>query len=274
MSDRLAERVVIVTGGGRGIGKGIAARLAREGGHIVIAELNEESGAATAADIQRTGGRAEFRQIDIGSVDAVRALCAEVADAHGKIDVLVNNAGGTVGLPMYETTEEMFRREFEINVLGLYFLSEAVSKVMAAAERGRIINIASITGQGYPTLSPGYAAAKGAAIALTLYLAGRLSEFNINVNAVCPGAVHSGEHWEEVQSKKAAREGVSLDEKIAQISNQNPLRRVNSSDDIASAVLFLASDDAANVTGQILDIDGGRRALSGWMVLRALQGTH
>jgi galactitol 2-dehydrogenase len=269
---RVAGKVALITGSGRGIGRTIADYFAAEGARIVVAERDEESGTATAEALTREGAEAVFIRADLSKVDEARRTCAEAVKHFGQVDVLVNNAGGSMGESMFEITEETFRKEIDVNVLGLYFLTEAVAKQsMIPRREGKIVNIASIVGEGYPTLSPGYVASKGAAVALTWYLAGRLSEHNINVNAVCPGSVRSGEHWEEIQTNKGRREGLTLDEKVAQIARQNPFGRVNTSDDIAKAVVFLCSEDAESITGQILDVDGGRRSLSGWMVLRALQ---
>jgi NAD(P)-dependent dehydrogenase (short-subunit alcohol dehydrogenase family) len=268
---RVAGKIALVTGAGRGIGRGIADCLAREGATIVVAERDQESGQKAAAEISAAGGEALFLASDMSDVEDTRRVCREVEERFGRIDILVNNAGGSLGQSLFEIEESTFRKEIDVNVIGLYYLTEAVAKTMMSRRYGKIVNIASIVGEGYPTLSPGYAASKGAAIALTYYLAGRLSEYDINVNAVCPGSVRSGAHWEEIQTNKARREGLDLDQKVQQIARQNPFSRVNTSADIANAVLFLCSDEAESITGQILDVDGGRRSLSGWMVLRTLQ---
>jgi NAD(P)-dependent dehydrogenase (short-subunit alcohol dehydrogenase family) len=269
--NRFTDKVVLVTGAGRGIGKTIADQFAREGASVVIAERDEESGRAAADGLTATGADALFIHVDLGGAAEARRTSALALQHFGRIDVLINNAGGGMGQSMFEITEEMFRKEIDDNVTGLYFLTEAVATSMIPRKSGRIVNISSIDGEGYPTISPAYVAAKGSVNALTWYLAGRLAEHGINVNAICPGSIPTGSRWNEIQTNKARREGITYEEKIAQIARQNPFSRLNSTHDVANAALFLSSDAAENITGQILDVDGGRRSLSGWMVLRALQ---
>jgi 3-oxoacyl-[acyl-carrier protein] reductase len=269
--NRFADKVVLVTGAGSGIGRTIVNQFAEEGASVVVAERDEESGHAAVDELTSAGADALFIHVDLQGADEARRT-SEIALKHfGRLDVLVNNAGGGMGQSMFEITEEMFRKEIDDNVTGLYFLTEAVAKSMIPRRSGKIVNISSIDGEGYPTISPAYVAAKGSVNALTWYLAGRLSEHGINVNAICPGSIPTGSRWEEIQTNKARREGITYEEKVAQIARQNPFGRLNRMRDVADAVLFFASDEAENITGQILDVDGGRRSLSGWMVLRALQ---
>ncbi len=269
---RLDGKVAVITGAGAGIGRAIAGMFTAHGGRVVIAEINPDAGAKAAAELNESGGEARFVQTDASSTASTDAMVDEVLDHFGRIDILVNNANARPEFQgFWDISEDTFRAFLEVNVLGMFFLSRRVAERSMVPNRyGRIINISSITGEGYPSFSPGYSSSKGGMNALTWYMAGLLSEHGVNVNAVCPGSVRSGVHFDQVMRDKAVQEGISFEEKLERFAKENPLQRINDVDDIANAVLFLASDDAKNVTGQIIDVDGGRRALSGWMVLRGL----
>ncbi len=278
---RVDGKVALVTGAGRGIGRAIVQRLAEEGARIAIGELDPETGSATSGELVADGAESIFVEADVSSERGTEALCQSVMDHYGRIDILVNNAGGGKGPhSFWETDEVAFRGLFNVSTLGSFFLSRAVAKASMIPNRaGKIVNISSITAEGWPSASPGHSASKAGSIALTWYMAGFLAEHDINVNAVCPGSTVSGPEWVEnvIRNRYAALGQAGANEKLEGLTqeglrerflDENPFRRLNEVEDIANAVLFLTSDEANNVTGQILDVDGGRRALSGWTVMR------
>ncbi|MGQ0663646.1 MAG: SDR family NAD(P)-dependent oxidoreductase [Pseudomonadota bacterium] len=241
-------KTVIVTGGGHGLGRAIANAFADRGASVWICDLAE-------AEMKETAGmRIHWRVVDVGRRDAVFAFVEAVKAATGRIDVLVSNAGGVagqVGRPLETVTEAEWKVLFDINVNGAFYFSQAVAPAMQAQNAGRIVNIASRAGLGVSlTGIQGYAAAKHALVGLTRQLAHELGRFGITVNSVAPGFVRSNpaseRQWQSYgpEGQKKLIEGIAL-------------RRLGTPEDIAAAVLFLASDYAGYVTGQVLSVNGG-----------------
>jgi NAD(P)-dependent dehydrogenase (short-subunit alcohol dehydrogenase family) len=248
----LEHRVTIVTGVAAGIGRAVARRSAAEGADVVGVDIDTERGAATMAD---AGG--EFVKGDVGDLSDVEAVVATVMERHGRVDVLVNNAGVTKSLGFFDVTEADWDRIYRVNAKGLFFCMQAVARTMRDQGRGRIVNIASIAGKGYRgTSNIAYAGTKGAVIAMTRIAASQLARYNINVNAVCPGATRT-ELFEQVVGELVEREGIGRDRALERLDRSIPLRRSNEPDDIAELVVWLASDQARNVTGQSWNVDGG-----------------
>ena len=253
----LKDKIAIVTGIGTGMGKAIALRYAREGAHVVGAEIDEASGQQTAAEVSAHDRRGLFVKTDMGRLADIKAMVAKAVDTFGQIDILVNNAGVTRSLGFFDVTEEDWDWIHAVNAKGVFFCMQEVAREMAKRNAGRIVNIASIAGKGFRgTSNISYAGSKGAVIAMTRIGASQLAKHNINVNAICPGATRTS-LYDRVMEQLTEREGISEDEAIARMDASIPLKRSNTPDDIANMAAFLASDEARNITGQSFNVDGG-----------------
>ena len=246
MQVRIDGRVALVTGAARGIGEAIARRFAAAGALVVAADIDAAGVDELAADLRAAGGSAEGRALDVRSDADVRSLVEDVVNRHGSIDVLVNCAGIIPVIPIEEISGADWDEVIAVNVKGVFFSTRAVMTPMGKQGGGRIVNIASNAGKtGSVIAGVHYAASKAAVISLTKSFARRLAPMGIRVNAVSPGPVRT-----------PAVETLSPEEADRLRSNV-PVGRIAEPDDIAAAVLFLASDRADFVAGEILDVDGG-----------------
>ena len=253
----LKDKIALVTGIGTGMGKAIALRYAREGAHVVGAEIDEASGQQTAAEVSAHDRRGMFIKTDMGKVDDIKSLVAKAIETFGQIDILVNNAGVTRSLGFFDVTEEDWDWIHSVNAKGVFFCMQEVAREMAKRNEGRIVNIASIAGKGFRgTSNISYAGSKGAVIAMTRIGASQLAKHNINVNAICPGATRTS-LYDRVMQQLTEREGITEAEAAARMDASIPLKRSNTPDDIANMAAFLASDEAMNITGQSFNVDGG-----------------
>lgn len=267
--DRLKGKVAIVTGAGQGIGLGVATRLAQEGAHVVVAEYNAERAHAAADNLTALGPRALAYPVDIGEVDQINQMVADVVSEFGQIDILVNNAGVLETLPLFDLTPEKWDWLQRVNQRGLFFCLQSVAKQMVAqvpeevkaagrAERsyGKIINFSSIAGRAGRPYAAHYSAAKWAVISITQSAAAYLAPYNINVNAICPGIVPTP-MWAEIDRTQAERFGMNQGDWIQKTIDGVPLKRAAQPQDMGAAVAFLCSEDADYITGQALNVDGG-----------------
>src|SRR5438034_8143449 len=253
----LKDKIAIVTGGGVGIGKAIALRYAKEGAHIVVAEINEATGQQTAKEVSAHDRRGLFVKTDMSSLSHIDAMVEKAVEAFGRIDILMNNAGVNKQLNFFEVTERDWDWIHSINAKGLFFCMQAVAREMAKNNYGKIINLASIAGKGFRgTSNIAYAGTKGAVIAMTRIAASQLARHNINVNAICPGATRT-HLYETIQQEMLAKRGISAEEADRRMEASIPLGRANSPDEIANMAVFLASDESNNITGQSINVDGG-----------------
>jgi 3-oxoacyl-[acyl-carrier protein] reductase len=251
-----AGKTVIVTGGGHGFGRAIAHAFAARGAAAWTCDINAEGLLVTKTEAKpASGGRIEVRTVDITDVDAVGTFVGEARAGSGRIDVLVNNAGGVcgqVGQPIEAVTPRQWQQIFDVNVTGAFNFAQAVVPSMKASASGRIVNISSGAGLGVSlTGIQAYASAKAAQIGLTRQLAHELGPFGITVNNIAPGFVRSNPTTEKQWASYGADGQKRLVESIA-------LRRLGTPDDIAHAVLFFASDYAGWITGQVLSVSGGK----------------
>ena len=249
------SRVVVVTGVGAGMGTGLAEAFAQQGDVVVGCDIDGPAGAAV---MDRLGPNASFVSTDVADVDEGRALIEQVVGEHGRLDVLVNNAGVTRSLGFFDVTPEDWDRINAVNARGLFFLMQSAAVAMRdAGTGGRIINIASIAGKGYRgTSNVAYAGTKGSVIAMTRIAASQLARYGINVNAICPGVTRTA-LFDQVIDELVDRTGSTREEAEARAVRSIPLRRANDPDDIAQLAVYLASDAARNVTGQSWNVDGG-----------------
>lgn len=254
---RLDDKIAIVTGAGRGVGRAIALRLAEEGAHIVAADIDAQTAHDTAASVEALGRRSLPLEADLGAAASIDTLVGRAMEAFGRIDILVNNAGVTKALDIFEVTPDDWDWMHRVNAKGVFFCMQAVAREMVKQESGKIINIASVAGKGYRyTSNIAYAASKGAVVVMTQVAGQLLARHNINVNAICPGPTET-EMLQSIHRDRSAQRGVDVEEMIRQGNASIPLQRTNTPEDIAAMAAFLASGDARNLTGQAINVDGG-----------------
>ena len=242
----LSGRTAVVTGGSRGIGRAIVVRLAQQGADVVFSYRGNAAAAAeTVASVAALGRTAIAFQGDVTDPASAEGLVRTALDAFGKVDILVNNAGVTRDDLIMRMSLDAWREVLETNLFGAFYAIKAVTRPMLKAKRGRIINITSVSGQAGQTGQANYSAAKAGLIGLTKATARELASRGITANAVAPGFVLT-------ELTRDLPEALQ-----AQITAATPLGRFGTTDEIANAVAFLASDEAAYITGQVLAVDGG-----------------
>ena len=242
---RFEGRVSIVTGASQGIGEAIARDLAAEGAAVVLVDVQPDKLEAVVRSIADAGGKAEAHQADVGDAAAVERVVNAVTAAHGRIDPLVNNAGITRDGLLMRMREEDWDAVIRVNLKGTFNLSKAVIRTMIAAKYGRIVNIASVVGLMGNAGQANYAASKAGVLALARSLAREVAARGITVNAVAPGYIAT-----------AMTEGLPEDIKKAFLEII-PMKKFGLPKDVASAVIFLLSDEAAYITGQVVNVNGG-----------------
>ncbi len=243
---KLENKVALVTGAARGIGRAIALALAREGADVIVTDVDQVRAEEVVKEINSVGRRANLIKADIAKREEVKELIREALAQFGRIDILVNNAGIIKRGSLEDHSEEDWDRVIAVNLKGTFNCSQEVAPLMKQQGWGRIINISSIAGKvGDLASAPSYGSSKGAVNALTKSLARELAPHGINVNAVAPHAIETemSAEWPE--------------EKRREIISQIPLGRLGRPEEVAEAVVFLASEGAGFIIGEILDVNGG-----------------
>jgi NAD(P)-dependent dehydrogenase (short-subunit alcohol dehydrogenase family) len=244
----LSGRVCIVTGGAQGIGEACCRRFAREQALVVVVDIDDARGMALATELGAT-----YLHCDVGDKAQVEAVVAHTLQAHGQIDVLVNNAGIFKAADFLDVTEEDFDAVLRINLKGSFLMGQAVARSMATRGKGSIIHMSSVNGVlAIPTIAS-YNVSKGGINQLTRVMALSLADQGVRVNAVAPGTI---------ATELAAKAVLTSDEAKARILSRTPMRRLGEPSEIADTVAFLASDAASYITGEIIVVDGGRMALN------------
>ncbi len=263
---KLEGRVSIVTGGGRGIGQGIVHCLAEEGSDIAVVDVDGNNARKVAEEVKALGRRSLAVRADATKWDDVQRAVQEALASFGKIDILVNNVGrGALDDGFRTRVSELEERDwdvaYEVNLKSHFLFCKAVVPHMVERKQGKIVNIASIAGKLGANFIIPYSSMKGGVISFTKALARELARSNINVNCICPGLLYTA-MWEQLGSLLAAKyrtfSGKTPREVYDQfVKEQTPLGRGQTPEDIGRAVVFLVSDDARNITGQSLNVDGG-----------------
>jgi 3-oxoacyl-[acyl-carrier protein] reductase len=242
----LTGKVALVTGGSRGIGRSASVALAKRGAHVVINYVSNEAAArAVAEQIQADGGKAELTQFDVGNSEAAEKSIAEVAKRLGRLDVLVCSAGISIDGLLLRLKDEDFDRILSINVKGAVACARAATKVMMRARTGRVIFLSSVVGEMGNAGQTAYSASKAALLGVTKSMARELASRSITVNAITPGFIDTD------------MTGALTDDQKTAINSAIPLGRTGKPEEIAAAVVYLASDEAAYITGQALRVNGG-----------------
>jgi NAD(P)-dependent dehydrogenase (short-subunit alcohol dehydrogenase family) len=247
---RLGNRVSVVTGGGSGIGRAIAERFAREGSRVVIADRYGDRAEAVARGIDDAGGESMAVAADVSTPEGVDHLFARAQDVFGPVEILVNNAGASLGNDLREIAHDVWDQNFAIVLKSAFLCTKAALPGMIARRQGVILNIASVNGM-MGLGEEAYSAAKAGMINLTQNTAVRYGEYQVRANCIAPGTVDTP-IWNE---RKAANPNV-----MEELQVWYPLGRVGRPEDIANAALFLASDEASWITGVLLPVDGGLTA--------------
>ena len=260
---RLAGKVAIVTGGAMGIGRGIVLCMAKEGADVAIADLQVEPAGKVADEVKALGRKAVVVKTDVTKEADFAALYDKVRKELGRIDILVNNAGvaSKPGLPFTNNSEADWDRVYAVNVKSVFLACKFIAPYLIERKAGKIINIASIAGPMNSPSMPPYSVSKMGVITFTKIVAKELAAHSINVNAICPGILWTA-FWQETAERMAKSGGQFAGMTPRQVFESRvnaivPMKREQMPEDIGWAAVFLASDEARNITGQALHVDGG-----------------
>ena len=263
MSRVLEDKVALVTGGGQGLGEAISYRLAHEGCHVVVADLNEQAAVATAEAIVKneaeTGRRAIALKVDVTDEQQVSDMIDRVVREFGRLDLLVNNAGVLISEAVEDFPADKWRLVIEVNLVGYFLCAKHAARVMKAQKSGSIIQINSKSGKKGSYKNSAYAASKFGGIGLTQSIALELAEDNVRVNSICPGNLLDSPLWVNSLYKQYAKKWDITEEQVRQrYVDQVPMKRGCTYDDVTNVVVFLASDQSSYMTGQAINVTGGQ----------------
>jgi len=256
----LLDRIALVTGGAQGLGRALCLRLAQEGAHVVVADLNGEQAEVTAQEIAAASGRRTLAvTVDVSDEDQVEAMVQRTVDEFGRLDILVANAGILFAGPVEEFPADRWRKVIDVNLVGYFLCAKHAARVMKAQGSGAIVQINSKSGKKGSYKNSAYAASKFGGIGFTQSIALELAEYGVRVNAVCPGNLLDSPLWvNSLYKQYAERLGISEAEVRQRYIDQVPMKRGCTYDDVANLVVFLASDQSSYMTGQAINVTGGQ----------------
>lgn len=240
------NKITLVTGAAQGIGRSTALGFARKGSHLSLVDIDPEGLSSVEKEIEGMEKKAVTFQVDVSNQEAVENAVKKTVDKFGRLDILVNNAGIIARGSVEEVTDEMLDKVLGVNFKSVFYFCRATAPFMKKQKYGKIVNVSSITAKrGDNTTAPCYGASKGAILTLTRSLARQLGPFGINVNAVAPHAILTPmmKYWDEEKKKK--------------VIDSLPIRKLGTAEDVAYAILFLASDQAGFITGETINLNGG-----------------
>lgn len=260
MNQVLKDKIAVVTGGAQGLGEAICQRLAREGAHVVVADLNLDGAECTAAAIRADSGcRAIAVGVDVTDEVKVEAMIRRTVDEFDRLDILVSNAGILIAEAVDEFPAEKWRAVMNVNLYGYFLVAKHAARVMKVQRAGVIIQVNSKSGKKGSYRNSAYAASKFGGIGLTQSLALELAEYGVRVNAICPGNLLDSPLWTDSLYKQYAKKwGITEEEVRQKYVDQVPMRRGCTYEDVTSAIVFLASDQASYMTGQAINVTGGQ----------------
>ncbi|MCC6167764.1 MAG: sorbitol-6-phosphate dehydrogenase [Caldilineaceae bacterium] len=259
-SQPLLDQVAVVTGAAQGLGAAIVRRLADEGAHVVVGDLNAEGAQATAAEVAAaTGRRTLAAAVDVTQEEQVEALFARTLDQFGRLDLVVANAGIVISGPLVEFDLNRWRKVVDVNLTGYFLCAKHAARIMIEQRRGVILQINSKSGKKGSYKNSAYAAGKFGGVGLTQSLALELAEYGIRVNAICPGNLLDSPLWvDSLYGQYAERLGITVEEVRRRYVDQVPMKRGCTYQDVTNVVVFLASDQASYMTGQAINVTGGQ----------------
>ncbi|MGC9520727.1 MAG: sorbitol-6-phosphate dehydrogenase [Anaerolineae bacterium] len=260
MNKVLQDKIAVVTGGAQGLGKAICERLAREGAHVVIADINLEGAQETASAIEaETGQRAVAVRADVTKEDEVITMIDTAVETFGRLDICVSNAGVLIAEPVDEFPAEKWRFVIDVNLYGYFLVAKHAARVMKPQHSGVILQINSKSGKKGSYKNSAYAASKFGGIGLTQSIALELAEYDIRVNAICPGNLLDSPLWvDSLYAQYAKKWGITEEEVRQRYKDQVPLGRGCTYQDVTNVLVFLASDQSSYMTGQAINVTGGQ----------------
>lgn len=260
MNKPLQDKIALVTGGAQGLGQAICRRLAQEGAHVVVADIQQNSAGETAAAIaEETGRRTLALKADVTQEDEVAAMVDRTIEDFGRLDICVSNAGVLIAEAVDEFPAEKWRFVINVNLFGYFLVAKHAARVMKPQRAGVILQINSKSGKKGSYRSSAYAASKFGGIGLTQSLALELAEFNVRVNAICPGNLLDSPLWQDsLYAQYAKKWGITEEEVRQRYINQVPMKRGCTYQDVTNVVVFLASDQSGYMTGQAINVTGGQ----------------
>ncbi len=259
----LQDRIALVTGGAQGLGQAICERLAAEGCHVVVADLNEPKAAQTAEGIRASTGRGALAiKVDVTDEAQVEAMVARTVREFGRLDILVSNAGILIAEEITDFPAEKWRAVMNVNLFGYFLCAKHAARVMKAQKSGVILEINSKSGKKGSFKNSAYAASKFGGIGLTQSIALELAEYGVRVNAICPGNLLDSPLWTEgpnaLFKQYARNRGISEEQVRQTYIDQVPMKRGCTYADVCNVVVFLASDQSSYMTGQAINVTGGQ----------------
>ena len=263
MTRLLQDRIALVTGGGQGLGQAISTRLAQEGAHVVVADLNEETAKIAANEIMSSADRKALAiKVDVTDEAQVEGMVARALQEFGRLDIAVSNAGILIAEEVTEFPAEKWQAVINVNLFGYFLVAKHAARVMKAQRSGVIIQVNSKSGKKGSYKNSAYAASKFGGIGLTQSIALELAEYGVRVNAVCPGNLLDSPLWTDgpnsLFKQYAKKWGISEQQVRQKYIDQVPMKRGCTYEDVCNVVAFLASDQASYMTGQAINVTGGQ----------------